>query len=292
MNITFSASLNGTCKHESVIFFIFLWTWIFSSYLYHWLICHWGLLLHRSQRSKECPICWQLFVLRDPASQELLAAVEKERLLKTRNISSSSPISIHHSHDDFHSEEEESQFSSFDEQFLRHLTEAAHRRCLLRRRDGQISSSLVSSSDPTTIHPTDLVNLYRLSAISHVEHQNSNPCPSPGSMTPSPVSGHSSIPADSNNGSRYWHTHNQVWFIDNELSWFIRFPFACAVSITSFHDLYGFHLLELHNADALILPVSLSYWDYRLLINNLDGSGILDHVSLLCSYFLENWSSL
>jgi E3 ubiquitin-protein ligase RHF len=46
-----------------------------------------------------------LFVLRDPASQELLAAVEKERLLKTRNISSSSPISIHHSHDDFHSEE-------------------------------------------------------------------------------------------------------------------------------------------------------------------------------------------
>ncbi|AEE83395.1 RING-H2 group F1A [Arabidopsis thaliana] len=163
---------------------------------------HLQCIIEWSQRSKECPICWQLFVLRDPASQELLAAVEKERLLKTRNISSSSPISIHHSHDDFHSEEEESQFSSFDEQFLRHLTEAAHRRCLLRRRDGQISSSLVSSSDPTTIHPTDLVNLYRLSAISHVEHQNSNPCPSPGSMTPSPVSGHSSIPADSNNGSR------------------------------------------------------------------------------------------
>ncbi|CAE6197354.1 unnamed protein product [Arabidopsis arenosa] len=163
---------------------------------------HLQCIIEWSQRSKECPICWQLFVLKDPASQELLSAVEKERLLKTRNISSSSPITIHHSQEDFHSEEEESQFSSFDEQFLRHLTEAAHRRCLLRRRDGQISSSLVSSSDPSMIHPTDLVNLYRISAISHVEHQNGNPCPSPGSMTASPVSGHSSVPADSNNASR------------------------------------------------------------------------------------------
>ncbi|XP_010450086.1 PREDICTED: E3 ubiquitin-protein ligase RHF1A-like [Camelina sativa] len=155
---------------------------------------HLQCIIEWSQRSKECPICWQLFVLKDPASQELLVAVEKERLLKTSNVSSSSPISIHHSREDFHSEEEESHFSSFDEQFLRHLTEAAHRRCLLRRRgEGQISSSLVSSSDLSTIHPSDLASFYRISAISQVE----NLCPSPGSMTASPVSG-----PDSNNASR------------------------------------------------------------------------------------------
>ncbi|EOA19082.1 hypothetical protein CARUB_v10007748mg [Capsella rubella] len=166
---------------------------------------HLQCIIEWSQRSKECPICWQLFVLKDPASQELLAAVEKERLLKTRNISSSSPISIHHSLEDFHSEEEESQFNSFDEQFLRQLTEAAHRRCLLRRRENQTSSSFVSSSTdpiPSTMHPSDFINLYRISAISQDEHQLANLCPSPGSLTASPVSGHSSAPTDSNNASR------------------------------------------------------------------------------------------
>ncbi|CAH2079265.1 unnamed protein product [Thlaspi arvense] len=160
---------------------------------------HLQCIIEWSQRSKECPICWQLFVLKDPASQELLSAVEKERMMKTRNISSSSPRSIHHSHEDFYSEEEESQFSSFDEQFLRHLTEAAHRRCLLRRRETQ-----TSSNDFNTVHPTDMTSLDHISAIiSRVEHQNTNPCPSPDSTTPPrPVSGHSSVPADSNNGSR------------------------------------------------------------------------------------------
>ncbi|XP_024005139.1 E3 ubiquitin-protein ligase RHF1A isoform X2 [Eutrema salsugineum] len=158
---------------------------------------HLQCIVEWTQRSKECPICWQLFVLKDPASQELLSAVEKERLMKTRNVSSSSPRSIHHSHEDFHSDE----FSSFDEQFLRQLTEAAHRRCLLRRRETQISSSLVSPSDLTTVHPTDMANLDHNSAvISNVEHRNTNLCLTPGSTTP--ASDHTSNPADSNNGSR------------------------------------------------------------------------------------------
>ncbi|CAA7028038.1 unnamed protein product [Microthlaspi erraticum] len=152
---------------------------------------HLQCIIEWSQRSKECPICWQLFVLKDPVSQELLSAVEKERLMKTRNISSSSPRSIHHSHEDYHSDEEESQFSSFDEQFLRHLTEAAHMRCLLRRREAPISSSLVSSNDSTT-------NIDHISAII-----NTNPGLSPGLTTPSPASGHSSVPSpDSSNGTR------------------------------------------------------------------------------------------
>ncbi|KAF5950959.1 hypothetical protein HYC85_012952 [Camellia sinensis] len=37
-----------------------------------------------SQRSKECPIRWQLLVLKDPSSKELLAAVENEKNLRSR----------------------------------------------------------------------------------------------------------------------------------------------------------------------------------------------------------------
>ncbi|KAG2242835.1 hypothetical protein Bca4012_054754 [Brassica carinata] len=147
---------------------------------------HLQCIIEWSQRSKECPICWQFFVLKDPVSQELLAAVDKERNVR----SSSPPRIIGHSSDDFHSEEEE---SSFDEQFLRHLTEAAHRRCLLRSRETPIPSN-----DPTT--PTDLANLGHISAvISHAQHQNASPSLTPGSTTPSRLS---SVPADSNNGSR------------------------------------------------------------------------------------------
>ncbi|KAF3547303.1 hypothetical protein DY000_02009045 [Brassica cretica] len=138
---------------------------------------HLQCIIEWSQRSKECPICWQFFVLKDPVSQELLAAVDKERLMKTTNMRSPSSPRSSIPHEDFHSEEEE---SSFDEQFLRHLTEAAHRRCLLRTRDTPIPSD-----DPT---PSDMPNLgHNISAvISHVQHQNANP--------PSP--------ADTSNGSR------------------------------------------------------------------------------------------
>ncbi|CAN6985839.1 unnamed protein product [Brassica oleracea var. botrytis] len=138
---------------------------------------HLQCIIEWSQRSKECPICWQFFVLKDPVSQELLAAVDKERLMKTTNMRSPSSPRSSIPHEDFHSEEEE---SSFDEQFLRHLTEAAHRRCLLRTRDTPIPSD-----DPT---PSDMPNLgHNISAvISHVQHQNANP----------------TSPADTSNGSR------------------------------------------------------------------------------------------
>ncbi|KAI3715441.1 hypothetical protein L6452_22423 [Arctium lappa] len=51
---------------------------------------HLQCILEWSQRSKECPICWQVIVLKDPASQELLSMVEDERsmrsVLKVRHI--------------------------------------------------------------------------------------------------------------------------------------------------------------------------------------------------------------
>ncbi|KAJ9538432.1 hypothetical protein OSB04_031165 [Centaurea solstitialis] len=44
---------------------------------------HLQCILEWSQRSKECPICWQLTVLKDPASQELLSMVEDERSMRS-----------------------------------------------------------------------------------------------------------------------------------------------------------------------------------------------------------------
>ncbi|KAK7412654.1 hypothetical protein VNO78_04182 [Psophocarpus tetragonolobus] len=50
---------------------------------------HLHCILEWSQRSKECPICWQSLALKDPASQELLAAVEDEKRMRSRNITNS-----------------------------------------------------------------------------------------------------------------------------------------------------------------------------------------------------------
>ncbi|XP_071716729.1 E3 ubiquitin-protein ligase RHF1A [Rutidosis leptorrhynchoides] len=45
---------------------------------------HLQCILEWSQRSKECPICWQVIVLKDPASQELLSMMEDERRRRSR----------------------------------------------------------------------------------------------------------------------------------------------------------------------------------------------------------------
>lgn len=85
------------------------------------------LFFFRSQRSKECPICWQLLALKDPAwyvtslstfahnccvlfcfchslvylcSQELLTAVERERRSRSRISTVASPT-IHYFRDDY-----------------------------------------------------------------------------------------------------------------------------------------------------------------------------------------------
>lgn len=53
---------------------------------------HLQCILEWSQRSKECPMCWQVLVLKDPSSQELLAAVENERNLRSMQ-------NVHHIHE-------------------------------------------------------------------------------------------------------------------------------------------------------------------------------------------------
>ncbi|KAM7277964.1 hypothetical protein ACFE04_005098 [Oxalis oulophora] len=90
---------------------------------------HLQCILDWSQRSKECPICWQSLVLKDAASQELLIAVACERQLRTRNVSLAEFRTPQSFHEDFDAEEEASfsDDSDFDEQVMQQLAFAASR---------------------------------------------------------------------------------------------------------------------------------------------------------------------
>ncbi|KAK7245831.1 hypothetical protein RIF29_40683 [Crotalaria pallida] len=100
---------------------------------------HLHCILEWSQRSKECPICWQSLALKDPSSQELLAAVEAEKRLRSRNVNSSpftssrGSLNLSDDHDDSSSDD-----SGFDEQIMQHLVAAAESRArFVQRRERQ-----------------------------------------------------------------------------------------------------------------------------------------------------------
>ncbi|KAK9137223.1 hypothetical protein Sjap_007817 [Stephania japonica] len=113
---------------------------------------HLQCILEWSQRSKECPICWQFLVLKDPTSQQLLEAVEIERNLRTRQRESSANA-IRFAHvpsEDFEfdtvapSEDE----SELDENIMQQLAAAAFGRAHhLNRRQRNRSSRL----DPSQV---------------------------------------------------------------------------------------------------------------------------------------------
>ncbi|KAI9195009.1 hypothetical protein LWI28_010786 [Acer negundo] len=107
---------------------------------------HLQCILEWAQRSKECPICWQQFVLKDPASQELLAAVGGERRPKSRNIVSPSPIAHLFLPEDFDYERALAYWDSLEreERILQHMTNARY----FRRRERQRASGL----DPSQVH--------------------------------------------------------------------------------------------------------------------------------------------
>ncbi|XP_028119354.1 E3 ubiquitin-protein ligase RHF1A-like [Camellia sinensis] len=141
-------------------------------YLYIVFVCSYGdLFLFRSQRSKECPIFWQLLVLKDPSSQELLAAVENERNLRSRrnarHIREDYEMNIANSYGDD---------SDFDERIMRHFTVAARRARYVERRGRPRSSGigppLVLLSVPTEYLP--LPDVQRLRTTSPEEHQTSS----------------------------------------------------------------------------------------------------------------------
>ncbi|KAK3031218.1 hypothetical protein RJ639_035375, partial [Escallonia herrerae] len=95
---------------------------------------HLQCILEWSQRSKECPICWQLLVLKDHASQELLAAVESER---------SSRLKVHYISEGHEIEPDASYVddSDLDERIMWHFAAAAVSRARSSNRRGRQRSS-------------------------------------------------------------------------------------------------------------------------------------------------------
>ncbi|XP_061345551.1 E3 ubiquitin-protein ligase RHF1A-like [Gastrolobium bilobum] len=108
---------------------------------------HLHCILEWSQRSKECPICWQLLVMKDSASQELLTAVEAERRLRSRDVYSypftNSRSSLERLNDDHG--DSSSDYSHFDEQLMQHRVAAANRAHYVTTRERQRSSGTGSS---------------------------------------------------------------------------------------------------------------------------------------------------
>ncbi|XP_028119360.1 E3 ubiquitin-protein ligase RHF1A-like, partial [Camellia sinensis] len=132
---------------------------------------HLQCILEWSQRSKECPICWQLLVLKDPSSQELLAAVENERNLRSRrnarHIREDYEMNIANSYGDD---------SDFNERIMRHFAAAARRARYVERRERPRSSGigppLVLLSVPTGDLP--LPDVQHLRTTSPEERQTSS----------------------------------------------------------------------------------------------------------------------
>ncbi|KAA3454615.1 E3 ubiquitin-protein ligase RHF1A [Gossypium australe] len=134
---------------------------------------HLQCILEWSQRSKECPICWQSFVLKDPASQELLDAVRIERHCRSRNTSAVA-TDLHHFHDSIGVEEDtfHSDDSDFDERILQHLALAASRARYIRRRERQRSSGLGPSRVLFSTSPENMPGTLHIYPNSPDECQN------------------------------------------------------------------------------------------------------------------------
>nr|AFK43681.1 unknown [Lotus japonicus] len=138
---------------------------------------HLHCILEWSQRSKECPICWQSLALKDPASQELLAAVEAEKRLRSRNVNSSSFANsrLNDGHDGSYSEE-----CDFDEQIMQHLVAAASRARFVHRQERRGSAGAGPSANSSV----------------HVRREQPTPTTTSLSQGSSPTSG---VPSNVNN---------------------------------------------------------------------------------------------
>ncbi|KAI3979114.1 hypothetical protein MKX01_016289 [Papaver californicum] len=106
---------------------------------------HLQCILEWSQRSKECPICWQLLVLKDSMSQELLAAVGIERTSRSRHGFSNTSIVRQISFEDIESDHVGSYAddSEFDENIVQHLAASATGRTHHSRRRENRRSDVV-----------------------------------------------------------------------------------------------------------------------------------------------------
>ncbi|KDP42956.1 hypothetical protein JCGZ_23898 [Jatropha curcas] len=123
---------------------------------------HLQCILEWCQRSSQCPMCWQSISLKDPTSQELLEAVERERSLRF-NPSRNATIFHHPTLGDFELQHLPmgANDAELEERIIQHLAAAAAMgRRHIARRDGQRNRSsaqgrpqfLVFSSNANSPH--------------------------------------------------------------------------------------------------------------------------------------------
>lgn len=115
---------------------------------------HLQCILEWSQRSKECPICWQFLVLKNPASQELLVAVASERSLRERHRPSNASTILQSFSEDSDIDLDASDDSDFDERIMHHLAAAAASRARYVCRRGRQESSGINPSQVLSISPS------------------------------------------------------------------------------------------------------------------------------------------
>ncbi|KAJ0724631.1 putative transcription factor C2H2 family [Helianthus annuus] len=105
---------------------------------------HLQCILEWSQRSKECPICWQVIVLKDPSSQELLSMVEDERRIR-------SVRRVRHVYEDPEVDHDvEYAGSEFEEHVIRNFEAATRNVHYSRRRNNH----RLLGVGPSQIHPS------------------------------------------------------------------------------------------------------------------------------------------
>lgn len=165
---------------------------------------HLQCILEWSQRSKECPMCLRLLILKDPASQELLAAVEQERSFRLSR-SPNSPMFARNSVDEieFHHVPAYTDDSDFEERIMQHLAAAAmgrahhfsRRENLRHRSSGQghpqylvfsthpnappISPNNIEAQDGNIPTFTSLDSTTPPMTVTREEHLHQGPLPSP-----------------------------------------------------------------------------------------------------------------
>ncbi|XP_076887126.1 E3 ubiquitin-protein ligase RHF1A-like [Bidens hawaiensis] len=110
---------------------------------------HLQCILEWSQRSEECPICWQVTVLKDPSSQELLSMVEDERRMR-------SAITVRHVYEDPEVDNDvEYVDPEFEEQVIRTLEASARSRHYSRRRNNHRHLGAGSSQTHSSVPRAD-----------------------------------------------------------------------------------------------------------------------------------------
>ncbi|XP_078430819.1 RING-H2 group F2A [Wolffia australiana] len=152
---------------------------------------HLQCILEWCQRSSQCPMCWQPIVLKDPASQELLEVVERERSLRVNRPRTATALFHHPIVGDFELQHLPvgASEAELEERIMQHLAAAAamgRTRHVALRREGRRRHSGASLL-PThfLLFPSDPHEHTAASATTE-EHSAAPPPPPPLPQPPPP----------------------------------------------------------------------------------------------------------